>query len=247
MCITLIPQQNMAKNNCKTVFGFTLIEVLVAISVLGLLMTALMVAFNTAVDTVQDMQQKSEMMQNIRATTEQLHRELSQAIINNNRPDGEQVYFQIKQISQFQSVLRFGCTTERGLLEVAYQIKPAYRDEEETIPDWQNFELWRLNKTERMWNYKDRTWPEITFDSEEAEPFAFGIIAFKARYWSTEKSQWIDNDWDSFQKNAMPRKIQITVMAMPRSDAKSQREALSIDQLERVESYQVEITLPQAR
>ena len=236
----------MVNDNCKKAGGFTLIEVLVAISVLGLLMTALMVAFNTAVDTVQDMQQKSEMMQNIRATTEQLHREMSQAIINNNRPDGEQVYFQIKQLSAYQSVLRFGCTTERGLLEVGYQIKEAvYGDSE--MPDWPNYELWRLNKTEDMWDYTAPVWPAIDFSSEQAEPFAFGIIAFKVRWWSTKNSRWIDNDWDSFEQNAMPRKVQITIMALPRNEAKAQRDRESIDQLERVESYAVEITLPQAR
>jgi type II secretion system protein J len=226
-------------------FGFTLIEVLVAISVLGLLMTALMVAFNTAVSTVQDMQQKSEMMQNLRAATEQLHRELSQAIINNNRPDGEQVYFEIKQLSVDQSVLRFGCTTERGLLEVAYQIKEAWNTD--GTPRWRDYELWRLNKTRKMWNYHEDNWPEINFDTPEAEPFAFGIISFRVKYWSTQRSRWVAGNWDSFQRNAMPRKIQVTISALPKQRAKEARNISDITQIKGVETFKVEITLPQSR
>jgi type II secretion system protein J len=225
--------------------GFTLIEVLVAISVLGLLMSALMVAFNTAVSTVQDMQQKSEMMQNLRAATEQLNRELSQAIINNNRPDGEQVYFEIKQLSKDQSVLRFGCTTERGLLEVAYQIKDALNAD--GTPRWIDYELWRLNKTKNMWNYHEDAWPEIDFESPEAEPFAFGIIAFKVRYWSTLRSRWVSGNWDSFQRNAMPRKIQVSISALPKQRALESRGITDLSQIKGMETFDVEITLPQSR
>jgi len=235
----------MARNKQRS-YGFTLIEVLVAISVLGLLMSALMVAFNTAVSTVQDMQQKSEMMQNLRASTEQLHRELSQAIINNNRPDGEQVYFEIKQLSKEQSVLRFGCTTERGLLEVAYQIKEVNYPIEGT-PLWLDYELWRLNKTKGMWNYHDDNWPEINYDSPEAEPFAFGIISFKVRYWSTKSSRWVSGNWDSFQRNAMPRKIQVIISALPKQRAKESRGVTDQNQIKGVETFKVEITLPQSR
>ena len=235
----------MARNKQRS-YGFTLIEVLVAISVLGLLMSALMVAFNTAVSTVQDMQQKSEMMQNLRATTEQLHRELSQAIINNNRPDGEQVYFEIKQLSKEQSVLRFGCTTERGLLEVAYQIKEVNYPVEGT-PLWLDYELWRLNKTKGMWNYHDDNWPEINYDSPEAEPFAFGIISFKVRYWSTKRSRWVSGNWDSFQRNAMPRKIQVIISALPKQRAKESRGVTDQNQIKGMETFKVEITLPQSR
>ena len=235
----------MARNKQRS-YGFTLIEVLVAISVLGLLMSALMVAFNTAVSTVQDMQQKSEMMQNLRASTEQLHRELSQAIINNNRPDGEQVYFEIKQLSIDQSVLRFGCTTERGLLEVAYQIKEVNYPTEGT-PLWLDYELWRLNKTKDMWNYHEEKWPEIDYDTPEAEPFAFGIISFKVRYWSTQNSRWVAGNWDSFQRNSMPRKIQVIISALPKQRAKESRGITDMNQIKGIETFKVEITLPQSR
>jgi len=148
--------------------GFTLIEILVSIAVLGILMASLMVAFNQASNVTRSTGEEAEVMQNIRSATEQFNRELQQAIINNNRPDGEQVYFEVKQLSREDSALRFGCTTERGLVEIGYQIKPSDKG-------WKDYELWRLYKNKHMWNYNEPHWPALDYESKYVEPFAFGI------------------------------------------------------------------------
>jgi hypothetical protein len=179
-------------------------------------------------------------MQNIRAATEQFHRELSQAIINNNRPDGEQVYFEIKQLSADQSALRFGCTTERGLVEIGYQVRPSEEG-------WERYELWRLYRTVNMWNYNEPEWPAIDLEGEDIEPFAFGIIGFKVRYWSSKYGRWVAGNWESIDRNAMPRKIEIVLKAITRSEARAQRNVEEIADLRDVETFTVEINLPQAR
>ena len=80
-------------------------------------MSSLMVAFRSTFDTVTETQLRAEMNQNVRSVMDQLNRELSQALVNNNRPVGEQIYFQIKQLSPDQSVIRFGCTQALPLLK----------------------------------------------------------------------------------------------------------------------------------
>jgi len=220
--------------------GFTLIEILVAIGVLGMLMASLMVAFDQAQRATHGTMEKAEVMQNIRATTEQLHRELSQAIINNNRPDGEQVYFEIKQLSKEQSVLRFGCTTERGLVEIGYQIKRSERG-------WHEYELWRLYKTKGMWNYNEPNWPALDYDSPYVEPFAFGIVAFRVQFWSSKRGRWVAGNWESIDRDAMPRKVRIVLKAMTRSQAKASRNIKRLSDVRGVEKFAVEVNLPQAR
>lgn len=230
----------MVKRSARGGRGFTLIEVLVAIAILGILMTAIMVAFDQTVNSTIVVQENAEMMQSIRAATEQFHRELSQAIINNNRPDGEQVYFQIRQLSKDQSVLRFGCTTERGLVEIGYMVRP---DE----AGWHKYELWRLYKTTDMWNYNTPDWPAFAFEPPDAEPFAFNIIGFKVYYWSAQQSRWVAGNWESIQRNAMPRRIRIVLKALPTSKAKEQRNVTDMSKLTQVQEFPVEINLPQAR
>ena len=220
--------------------GFTLIEILVAIAVLGIIMSSLMVAFSNTQGVVQDTREGAETMQNLRVITEQLRRELAQAIINNNRPDGEQVYFEIKQLSAENSVVRFGCTTSRGLMEVAYEIKPGKSG-------WHNHELFRLQKTKKMWDYSSPGWPAIDFDSSDVEPFAFGVVAFKVKYWSAKRNKWIAGNWESIQRNAMPRRIKIIIKLIGTTDAKRGRNTESLKHVKGVKTFSVEINLPQAR
>ena len=136
----------------KRALGFTLIEILVSLGVLGILMSSLMVAFRSTFDTVTETQLRAEMNQNVRSVMDQLNRELSQALVNNNRPVGEQIYFQIKQLSPDQSVIRFGCTTERGMKELAYAMKQPKIDDQ---PQWPDYELMRMQKDKGMWNFND--------------------------------------------------------------------------------------------
>ena len=220
--------------------GFTLIEILVSISVLGILMASLMVAFNQASSVTRKTGEEAEVMQNIRSATEQFNRELQQAIINNNRPDGEQVYFEIKQLSREDSALRFGCTTERGLVEIGYEIKPSEKG-------WKDYELWRMYKSKRMWNYNEPNWPALNFESKYVEPFAFGIVAFKVKYWSSKKGKWIGGNWESIDRNSMPRKIQITLKTLTKSRAQAARNIKKLSDVRGVKSYKFEINLPQSR
>lgn len=229
--------------------GFTLIEVLVAISILGILMAAVMTAFQGTTKVVSEMQERSEVMQNLRGTGDQLQRDLSQAIINNNRPDGEQVYFEIQQVgdSDEQSVLRFGSTTERGLIEVGYQICVSTNG-------WQHYRLRRMHRTDNknLWKYtREKDWPELDFNSKDVEPFARNLVGFKVEYWSPRKGQWILGNWDSLQLNAMPPRLRITVTAVTRSRAKEMT-ALKVEKIADVkrnelEVHVIEVTLPQAQ
>jgi type II secretion system protein J len=230
------------RNNTRTAFvcGFTLIEVLVAIAILGILMSAVMVSFEQSTRAVNKTQEHAEVLQNVRAVHEQLYRELSQAIINNNRPDGEQVYFQIRQLSPEQSVLRFGCTTSRGLVEIGYQIKPSDQG-------WHKYELWRLQKTANMWNYATPGWPKLDMTSQDVEPFAFGIVSFKVNFWSSERGDWVHGNWESIERNAMPPKIQIIIKAIPETEAKAARNIDDLSQIKGLETHVTQIMLPQSR
>jgi type II secretion system protein J len=230
----------MARSRGGRPRGFTLIEVMVAIGILGILMSAIMVAFQQTMSAVEDVQQNAELMQSIRAATEQFHRELSQAIINNNRPDGEQVYLQIRQLSVEQSVLRFGCTTERGLVEIGYQVRP---DE----GGWQKYELWRLYKTEGMWNYNEPNWPALDFEPPNCEPFAFGIVSFKVYFWSSQTGKWVAGNWESIQRNAMPKRIRIRLQGMTKRAAKEARNIKELKDVPGIETTFIEVNLPQAR
>jgi prepilin-type N-terminal cleavage/methylation domain-containing protein len=231
----------MAKRRNRNTRGFTLIEVLVAIGILGILMTAIMVAFQQTVDAVNVIQENAEVMQSVRAASEQFHRELSQAIINNNRPDGEQVYFEIKQLAENQSVIRFGCTTERGLIEIGYQVKP-------DPSGWPRYELWRMYKSEKMWDYSESPdWPALTFQGTDNEPFAFGIVGLLVKYWDSKQGKWLARDWESMQRNAMPKRLQITLLALTKSKAKEARNIKSLNDISGVQKFPIEITLPQAR
>ena len=220
--------------------GFTLIEILVSIAVLGILMASLMVAFNQANKVTISTGEEAEVMQNIRSATEQFNRELQQAIINNNRPDGEQVYFEIKQLSREDSALRFGCTTERGLVEIGYQIKPSERG-------WKDYELWRLYKNKHMWDYNEPHWPALNFNSKYVEPFAFGIVAFKVKFWSSKRGKWVAGNWESIDRNSMPRKIQITLKTLTKSKAKAARNIKKLSDVRGVKKFKFEINLPQSR
>lgn len=220
--------------------GFTLIEVLVAIGVLGILMSAVMVSFDQSTRAVTTTQEHSEVLQNVRAVNEQLYRELSQAIINNNRPDGEQIYFQIRQISPGQSVIRMGCTTERGLMEIGYQVKPSDQG-------WHRYELWRLEKRENMWDYSESGWPRLNFNSSYVEPFAFTIIGFEVRFWSPPQNRWVLGNWESIERNALPPKVRITIRAVTESRGRAARDVTNPADVPGVETFHIEVLLPQAR
>jgi len=228
------------KNKRGFARGFTLIEVLVAIGILGILMSTIMVAFDQTMKAVSDIQENAELMQSVRAATEQFHRELSQAIINNNRPDGEQVYFQIRQLSADQSVIRFGCTSERGLVEIGYQVKPS-------DDGWQYYELWRLYKTEGMWNYNEPGWPQLDFQPSSCEPFAFGIVALKVWFWSSASGRWVAGDWESIQRNGMPKRVRIELKGMTKRAAKEARRETDLKKIAGIQSFSIEVNLPQAR
>ena len=229
----------------KRALGFTLIEILVSLGVLGILMSSLMVAFRSTFDTVTETQLRAEMNQNVRSVMDQLNRELSQALVNNNRPVGEQIYFQIKQLSPDQSVIRFGCTTERGMKELAYAMKQPKIDDQ---PQWPDYELMRMQKDKGMWNFNDpKNWPEFNMDNnEEVEPFAFDIISFRVLYWSTKNSRYVAGNWDSFQRNGMPPKVRIILKSIPRSDAKKGLTTKTMAELSGVEEHKIDIMLPQA-
>jgi len=222
-----------------------MIEILVSLGVLGILMSSLMVAFHSTFDTVTETQLRAEMNQNVRSVMDQLNRELSQALVNNNRPVGEQIYFEIKQLSPDQSVIRFGCTTERGMKELAYTMKEVKVNGQ---PQWPEYELVRLQKDKGMWNFNEpKNWPEFDVnDTVEVEPFAFDIISFKVLYWSTKNSRFVAGNWDSFQRNSMPPKVRIVLKSIPRADAKRGLATKTIDELQGVETHKIDIMLPQA-
>lgn len=229
--------------------GFTLIEILVSLGVLGILMSSLMVAFRNTFDTVTETQLRAEMNQNVRSVMDQLNRELGQAIVNNNRPVGEQIYFQIRQLSPEQSVIRFGCTTERGVKELAYAMKEAFLPGTKTPPQpkWPDYELVRMQKDKDMWNFNiPKNWPMFDLNAEDVEPFAFDIIAFKVLYWSTKNGRFVAGNWDSFQRNCMPPKVRIVIKAIPRGYAKAGLGTPDIKDLQGVEEHKIDITLPQA-
>ena len=197
----------------KRFSGFTLIEILVSLGVLGILMSSLMVAFRSTFDTVTETQLRAEMNQNVRSVMDQLNRELSQAIVNNNRPVGEQIYFEIKQLSPDQSVIRFGCTTERGMKELAYAMHEVKIDDQ---PQWPEYELVRMQKDTGMWNFNEpKNWPEFDMNAEDVEPFAFDIVAFKVLYWSVKNNRFVAGNWDSFQRSSMPPKVRIVLNRRP--------------------------------
>ena len=235
----------MARTLRSKIAGFTLIEILVSLGVLGILMSSLMVAFRSTFDTVTETQLRAEMNQNVRSVMDQLNRELSQALVNNNRPVGEQIYFQIKQLSPDQSVIRFGCTTERGMKELAYAMREVKIDDQ---PQWPDYELVRMQKDKGMWNFNEpKNWPEFDVnDTEEVEPFAFDIISFRVLYWSTKNGRFVAGNWDSFQRNGMPAKVRIILKAIPRSDAKKGLATKNMSDLKGLEEHKIDIILPQA-
>ena len=233
--------------------GFTLIEVLVAIAILGVLMSAVMIAFKSTTDTVQITNEKTAVTKSLRRTSEFLQRELAQAIINNNRPDGEQVYFEIKQIPvpgikppvYEQSVLRFGCSTERGPAEIGYQVHASSNS-------WADYELCRMHRTENMWKYSaERNWPLLDFEKEDVEPFSENIIGFQVEFWSSKYGKWVLGNWESIQRNAMPKRLKIKLTSVTRSQAKEAtvRKTARIKDMPRanVEVQEVEVTLQQAK
>ena len=220
----------MARTLRSKFAGFTLIEILVSLGVLGILMSSLMVAFRSTFDTVTETQLRAEMNQNVRSVMDQLNRELSQALVNNNRPVGEQI---------------FGCTTERGMKELAYAMREVKIDDQ---PQWPDYELVRMQKDKGMWNFNEpKNWPEFDVnDTEEVEPFAFDIISFRVLYWSTKNGRFVAGNWDSFQRNSMPAKVRIVLKSIPRSDAKKGLATKNMNDLTGVEEHKIDIILPQA-
>ena len=240
--------------------GFTLLEIMVAVGILGMVMTSLMVAFNSTVDSVDRIKQDSELMQTLRNVTDQFHRELTQALINNNRQDKEQIYFEIKQLAPFQSAIRFGCNTEYGLIEVGYQVKPIYdkvpgSESGDLMPVWDEFELMRMTKTTDLWNYNDynvgkgreQMWPALDLNANYVEPFAFGIVGFRVRFWNIQANSWQIRDWDSLQLNALPKKVKIELFALTKKAALENTGLKTIEEMKNVETFSTVITLPQAK
>ena len=184
--------------------------------------------------------EESFLMQNLRALTKEFNRELGQVIINNNLPNGKKVYFEIKQLSCGNSILRFGCNIDSGLVEIGYQIKPSYKR-------WNDYDLWKLKLNKNMWNYSEPNWPAINFNSEYVEPFAFGIVGFQVKYWDDKKNKWIAGDWDSIDQNSIPRKILIVLKTLTETKGKEAVDITNLYNVKGIHIQKIEINLPRSR
>ena len=187
-----------------------------------------------------ELEEKSFLMQTLRALTKQFNRELGHVIIDNNLPDGKKIYFEIKQLSDGNSILRFGCNIDSGLVEIGYQIKSSYKR-------WYDSDLWKLKLNKNMWNYNEPNWPAINFDSEYVEPFAFGVVGFQVKYWDSQKNKWIAGDWDSIDQNSIPRKILIILKALAETKGKKAGGITNLYNVEGVHIQEIEIKLPYSR
>jgi len=59
--------------------------------------------------------------------------------------------------------------------------------------------------------------------------------------------RWIAGNWESIQRNAMPRRIKIIVKLIGMSDAKKGRNVENLKHVKGVKTFPIEINLPQAR
>ena len=192
--------------------GFTLLELLIAIAIVGTIFAMVHMTFTTTIMTKEIVEEGNELYGMARLAMDRMTRELSMAFLRTSRRQDEQDYtlfvgedresegYPLDTLN-FTSVshIRFGAgTPESDQNEITYYV----------LEDNEN--------EERVLMYRED--PVIDSDNFEGG-FHFklceSLYGINFRYWDSEQEDWVD-EWDSREIDSseagLPRAVEITLL-----------------------------------
>jgi type II secretion system protein J len=194
-------------------FGFTLIEVVVAIGILAVIMTIVYGAFARSMEVTRETAEVTDRVRQIQIVTERLVDELSAAywfdekrgrfIGTKDTASPEDARLDRLAWTTFAHRRYVGDQPESDVAEVTYRVEPA--------PE---ASAGRLVRDERINLLADAAWAIHTDD------LADGVSQFRLRYLS--RGEWVD-EWDAVQRNNLPDAVEVTVALAGSGSAPAER------------------------
>lgn len=220
--------------------GFTLLEVMVGLAVLGIMVTMIWQISSGTIDTKERVEKRDQIYQTARIAMDSIVKDLSMAFLVTNSEllgktkDGQTVEtafigddkggFDELNFNSFSNWRMYRDTKESEQAEIGYSVE---RDEEDK-------ELYRL--TRRVSPYLD----DNVIEGGSKEPVAVGITGFELEYYDGREHDWTKN-WNSEevdQKDKMPRAVKVTISF---KDADNPDEMISFSTIGFIELWQYPI------
>ncbi|CAM3356097.1 prepilin-type N-terminal cleavage/methylation domain-containing protein [Corallococcus sp. ZKHCc1 1396] len=196
--------------------GFTLMEIMVAVSITALMGTVVAMAFQTGINAKEVVEGEAERYRMVRVSLNRMAREIGSAYVS-DRYDLRRFRDQNDRPTNFVG--------ERDkLLFTTFSHQRLYTDVKES--DQAVVEYFVENSTERATrqrlDLKRRVNPNVgeRMDRGGTTDVLFeGVKSVEFAYWDSEKKEW-DDEWDTRRtekKSILPTRVRITVVALDES------------------------------
>lgn len=200
--------------------GFTLMEVMIAVAITGLIGGMVTVAFNTAFQAKEVVEKDSEHYRMIRAATSRMAREIGAAFVS-DRYDPKRYRDQNDRPTNFVG-------QRDRLLFTSFAHQRLYADAKES--DQMIVEYYVRNSTEPQARGRQdlirRMNPIVQdrMDRGGSEDVLFeGIRQLEFQYWDPERKEW-DDEWDTRRverKSLLPTRVRFTLVALDENGKES--------------------------
>lgn len=182
--------------------GLTLLEILIVVSIIGMVSASLSVAFRSGVLAWSKASSRLELYQNVRVALDQISRDLVGAI----EIEGSSTLAGTAGAGTAPDSLKFFTMSGGNIYELEYTVVDTDTD---TVPD--------TMKRRYVENPSDYDFGTADAGASGTEDVAYGISNLQLKYWNGDGASpttgWDTNALDDWTANGLPRALRITVTA----------------------------------
>ncbi|MBA7605892.1 hypothetical protein ES703_13027 [subsurface metagenome] len=176
--------------------GFTLVEILIAVTIVSLILTIIYGSYASSIDTMNYTRKKMDAFSMVRLTLSRMNDEITSSFFSE---DSEDVMFageegKIDFISSSHERI-FKDSKEYDLVEIGYFTEP----DEEGASGSESLSLWRR---------EDGTPDDDVLEGGEKENLIEGLEGLEFKYYDGE--EWRD-EWDSKEGEGLPQAVKVTL------------------------------------
>ena len=192
--------------------GFTLLELLIAIAILGTIFSVIYVTFATTIETKQSVERGNDLYSAARLTMDRLTRELSMAFVRAHARRDEKDPTIFLGEDHESGGYPMDVLTFTSLSHVRLGVGARESDQNKV----NYFLVDRSDTGDRSLMYREDTTPHAqTADGGVVYELCPSVYGINYRYYDGEKDEWVD-EWDSTaidpDHERLPRAVEITLI-----------------------------------